>query len=109
MAACSNIEVFLDSSSGTYTLTMSDIENAGSGSSDNCAVSSLAVNRDTFDCSDAGGSVSIELTVSDASGNSDNCLFDVAVHDLTAPVALCSGTIASGLFFRLCVVACLAA
>lgn len=83
-ALCQNTVVQLDAS-GNASILASTIN---AGSIDNCAISNLAVNPSSFNCSDLGSN-SVTLTVTDVSGNSSTCSANVTVQDLLAPTALC--------------------
>ncbi len=84
-ALCLGITVELDAS-GTVTITAGDIDD---GSSDNCGIDTMTVSPDTFDCSDVGTPVSVTLTVTDESGNTDTCIALVTVEDNIDPTAVC--------------------
>jgi hypothetical protein len=81
-----NITVYLDGN-GDASVTASQINNS---SSDNCTIASTTVNPDGFDCSDAGNTVQVVLTVTDGAGNSSTCTAQVSILDTIPPVALCS-------------------
>ncbi len=83
-AICQDLTVQLDAN-GNGSIVPSNVDN---GSSDNCGVSSLALNIDTFDCNDIGANTVI-LTVDDGNGNSDTCTAIVTVEDNIAPTAIC--------------------
>jgi len=76
VAACRDIDVYLDPATGIATITASDIDN---GSYDNCTIASLSVSRTEFNCTDLGANAVI-LTVTDAAGNSSTCEATVTVH-----------------------------
>ncbi len=90
---CQNVSVFLDAN-GQASITTTDIDN---GSSDNCTAQgnlTLSLDQTTFDCTDAGQTVSVVLTVTDECGNSANCTADVTVNDDSGPsVANCPSNI----------------
>lgn len=75
VAVCKNITAQLDSD-GTVTITPSDIDN---GSTDNCGIQSLTIDKDYFDC-DELGSHTVTLTVEDNIGNIDTCYASVLVE-----------------------------
>jgi hypothetical protein len=85
-AACTDITVFLDAS-GMATIVAGDVD---AGSADNCAIDTLTVSPDTFDCSDTGASVAVTLTVTDTSGNTASCVAMVTVEDTISPTAVCT-------------------
>ncbi|SMD44234.1 gliding motility-associated C-terminal domain-containing protein [Aquiflexum balticum DSM 16537] len=76
-------ELFLDEN-GTATLTASQVDG---GSTDNCAVASIAVNKTTFNCADLGDN-EVVLTVRDAAGNESAVTVTVKVTDEIPPVIL---------------------
>ena len=61
------------------------------GSSDNCGIDSLYLNRSTFTCSDIGNST-VRMYVRDRAGNLDSCTAQVQVVDAAAPVLNCPVT-----------------
>jgi hypothetical protein len=78
-----NIDVTLDAN-GEATITAAQINN---GSSDNCTAAgalTLSLDVDSFDCSDEGANV-VNLTVTDAEGNSASAPATVTVTDATDP------------------------
>lgn len=81
---CNNPSLILNSA-GLAVLTVADVDN---GSSDNCMLSSLSIDRDNFSCADVGLNL-VLLTASDANGNLSSCLSNVSVLDTQAPNALC--------------------
>ncbi|MCB8994794.1 MAG: hypothetical protein H6538_04220, partial [Bacteroidales bacterium] len=86
-AVCQNISVNLDGS-GNATITPAMINN---GSSDNCTAAgalTLALDKTSFTCADAGANT-VTLTVTDASGNASTCTATVTIIDNTAPTAVC--------------------
>ncbi|MEM6271648.1 MAG: HYR domain-containing protein, partial [Bacteroidota bacterium] len=83
-AVCQNIAVNLDAS-GNASITAADIDG---GSTDNCAIASIAANPTNFDCSNLGNNT-VTLTVTDVNGNVSTCTARVRVRDRIAPVALC--------------------
>jgi hypothetical protein len=83
-ASCQDISVCLDAN-GNAVVDASEIDN---GSTDNCGSPGLQVSPSSFTC-DELGSNPITLTVTDASGNSDQCTATVTVEDCAAPTASC--------------------
>jgi len=67
IAACQNINVYLDAA-GNASIVAADVDNS---SSDNCGSPNLGIDIDTFDCSNVGTPVTVTLTVTDGSSNSD--------------------------------------
>ena len=76
--------VYLDAN-GQATVSVADVDN---GSSDNCGITSLTVNPNTFDCSHIGTN-QVTVTATDGSGNSAMGMATVTVLDTTAPTAIC--------------------
>ncbi|MDE5420216.1 HYR domain-containing protein, partial [Labilibaculum sp. DW002] len=85
VANCQNIIVQLDAS-GNATITGDDIDNL---STDNCGITSKIVVPNSFDCTDIGSTVPVTLTVTDAFGNTDDCVAQVTVQDNIDPNAIC--------------------
>ncbi|MBS1547058.1 MAG: HYR domain-containing protein, partial [Bacteroidetes bacterium] len=82
-AVCQNITVSLGAG-GTVTITPAMV---GANSTDNCSGAlTLALSQTTFSST---GSYSVQLTVTDASGNSSTCTSTITVVDNTPPVAFC--------------------
>ena len=89
VAVAQNLTVYLDPT-GNVSITASQVDN---GSSDDCAVASLALDNMAFDCADIGTPVTVTLTVTDGSGNTDTATATITVLDNTAPGSLsASGT-----------------
>jgi len=82
--ACQDITIQLDEF-GDATITANDVDE---GSSDPCGLTSLAIDIDTFDCSNVGPN-NVTLTATDIYGNTSTCVAVVTVEDVTAPVAIC--------------------
>ncbi|MGB0978824.1 MAG: HYR domain-containing protein, partial [Croceimicrobium sp.] len=72
--------VYLDAS-GSATIATTDINN---GSTDNCSISTYALNISSFTCSNVGQNL-VTLTVTDANGNSANGGAIVTVLDTISP------------------------
>ena len=85
VAVCRNITVYLDST-GSVIVPGDSLDG---GSTDNCGVTSFSVTPGTFSCLDVGSNL-VVLTVSDTSGNTDNCFASVRVEDTIPPVAVCN-------------------
>lgn len=81
---CQNATVFLEQT-GQVTISPSAIDN---GSYDNCQITSMTLDKTTFDCIDIGVNV-VTMTVSDGSGNDSNCTAQVTVIDTISPDASC--------------------
>ena len=84
VAVCQDITVPLDAT-GNATITVADVDG---GSFDNCAIDTISIDIDTFDCSDVGPN-DVTLTVTDIYGNVSSCIAVVTIEDVTAPVAVC--------------------
>jgi len=84
-AVCQDITVQLDAS-GTATIIADDVNG---GSSDACGISTIAIDIDTFDCSNVGPN-DVTLTVTDVNGNINSCIAVVTVEEENAiPMAVC--------------------
>ncbi|MBO3700904.1 hypothetical protein J4E76_20755, partial [Fabibacter sp. E12] len=82
-AIAQNLEVFLDQD-GVASITTSQIDN---GSSDNCGIASITLDRDTFGCGDLGEQT-VTLTVTDTNGNSATATATITVTDNIAPIVV---------------------
>ncbi|MDX2361589.1 MAG: HYR domain-containing protein [Crocinitomicaceae bacterium] len=80
MVVCQDINAYLDAT-GNVTIAASDVDG---GSTDNCSTPILSINPSTFDCSTVGP-YAVELTATDASGNTSICGATVTVMDTIAP------------------------
>ncbi|BFP39695.1 hypothetical protein FGF1_05400 [Flavobacteriaceae bacterium GF1] len=87
-SGCQDITVELNTS-GSATITTSDIDN---GSSDNSGVVSLSLDETSFGCSDVGDNT-VTLTVSDGSNNTATCAATVTVEDKIQPTATCKTSV----------------
>ncbi|MBI1288207.1 MAG: HYR domain-containing protein, partial [Flavobacteriales bacterium] len=84
VASCTPVVVQIGAN-GTVTIAPEDVD---LNSSDNCAIDNLALDQDTFDCSEVGSNT-VTLTVTDVNGNSSSCTAQVIVEENIPPVALC--------------------
>ncbi len=84
IVVCQDIIVALDAS-GAATIAAADIDN---GSSDNCSIASLVLDKTSFDCSEVGDHT-VTLTVTDEHGNSNSCTANVEIIDNINPIAIC--------------------
>jgi hypothetical protein len=75
--------VYLDAN-GSASISTSDINN---GSSDNCSISSISLDKTAFSCSDLGDNT-VTLTVTDGSNNSSTGTATVTVKDAIAPTVI---------------------
>ncbi len=80
-----NITVQLDANN-TVSITTADIDN---GSSDNCGIASMSIDKNTFDCTSVGENT-VTLTITDVNGNSASATAIVTVEELVAPLANCA-------------------
>jgi hypothetical protein len=78
-----NITVYLDTL-GVVSITPALLDSA---SADNCVIANRAISKSTFDCSNKGDNT-VELTVTDSSGNVQSVFTNVHVLDTIAPVAV---------------------
>jgi gliding motility-associated-like protein len=83
-AVCRDITVALDEN-GEVSITAAQINN---GSYDNCAIDTIVISRDHFDCTDLGPNT-IQLIVTDVHGLKDTCTAVVTVIDPIAPEVTC--------------------
>lgn len=90
VVSCKDFAVVLDAT-GNATINVSDI--LAAVPTDNCAIASVTLSRNTFTCADLG-SVTVTVTVTDASGNTANCNSTVTVTDPT-PAPFDAGSDAS--------------
>ena len=82
-AVAQDLTVQLDAS-GTASILASEVDN---GSSDNCSIASLSLDVTEFTCADLGANT-VNLTVTDQSGNEDSTTATVTVEDVTNPAAV---------------------
>ena len=85
LVTAQNITIYINSS-GTASITAAQVT---AGSSDNCAVASAVLSKSNFDCNNLGSN-SVNLTVSDGSGNFRTVSASVTVLDTIRPIALIS-------------------
>ena len=81
VVACKDITVQLDANGGV-SITAANLDN---GSTDNCGIASLEIDRAEFSCADVGF-VPVTLTVTDIHGNAAICVAQVNVIDSVPPV-----------------------
>ncbi len=70
---------------GNVSITPEDIDN---GSNDACGIASLALDIDSFTCSEVGDNT-VVLTVTDNNGNVSTATANVIVEDNVAPIITC--------------------
>ncbi len=83
-AVCQNITVQLNAA-GTANIVAGDVDG---GSTDACGTPTLSIDVNSFNCTNIGTNV-VTLTVTDASGNTDNCTSTVTVEDNVPPTPVC--------------------
>jgi gliding motility-associated-like protein len=83
-ALCKDITVYLDMT-GEVTINAEDIDN---GSTDNCGLSNIEIDKTEFDCSHLGVNT-VTLTAIDDAGNTSTCTATVTVLDNIDPVLDC--------------------
>lgn len=83
-AICRDITVYLNAL-GRASITVAEIDN---GSSDNCAIDRMWLDKTSFNCSNVGEN-RVRLTVTDKSENSSYCDAIVTVLDTIPPEAIC--------------------
>lgn len=81
-----NITIDLDAD-GNASIVPADVDN---GSSDNCGIDHLELDKVSFTCADLGDNI-VNLTVYDVNGNSASAPATVTVHDVTPPVITVTG------------------
>jgi len=83
-AVCQDLTVQLDGN-GNASITPSQVDN---GSTDACGIATLALDIDSFDCSDVGANT-VTLLVTDVNSNGSTCTATITVEDNVPPVAVC--------------------
>lgn len=84
VANCQDILINL-SDSGNQSIIASQVDD---NSSDACGIASFLLSKTEFDCTDLGDET-VQLTVTDNSGNTSTCQATVTTTDITAPIAQC--------------------
>jgi hypothetical protein len=84
-ASCEPLILLELDPSGQATLSADEVD---AGSLDNCEVADLSLNQTTFSCTDLGMQT-VELTVTDNSGNISACTTELQITDVSKPLALC--------------------
>jgi hypothetical protein len=82
-AIAQNVDLYLDAT-GNASTSVAQVNN---GSYDNCAIQSIDLSRENFDCSTVGANT-VMLTVTDVNGNTSTASAVVNVHDNIAPNAI---------------------
>ncbi len=68
---------------GAATISPLDIDD---GSSDNCGIQNIVLDRTQFTCADAGDTITVTLTVTDVVGLTDTCKTNISIKDPLPPV-----------------------
>ena len=84
VASCRDTAIYLDNL-GSAAIVAADIDG---GSSDNCAIGSIAASQTAFSCADVGPN-NVILTVTDVNGNISSCVAEVTVIDTLIPSFNC--------------------
>jgi len=84
-ASCKNITVQV-SDGQPVVITAADVFDS---SIENCGVTTMSIDRNTFTCADIGQVVTVQLTITDNSGNISRCDAHVTVEGTLAPIANC--------------------
>ncbi|MCR9287925.1 T9SS type A sorting domain-containing protein [Saprospiraceae bacterium] len=84
VVTCKDATIQLDAT-GNVILSPFKVYNS---TSDNCAIATLSVSPNTFDCMDIG-THTVTLTATDYGGNPATCTATVTVEDTMAPIAKC--------------------
>jgi len=82
-----NYTLELDTTASTVLLAGNIITNA----TDNCAIADTALSQTTFDCSNIGNPVSVNVTLTDVSGNTNIQQAIITVVDNIEPKIVCLG------------------
>lgn len=69
-------------SSGNASITAADLDD---GSFDNCGIASMAIDKNSFNCADAGSTFQVQLTITDQNGLSASAFARVNVSDSNLP------------------------
>ncbi len=85
VASCQSTEIFVNADN----IALLDAESINNNSFDNCSNLIYTVSQSEFNCDDLG-QVMVELTVTDQSGNSDNCSTMITISDNSNPQAECA-------------------
>nr|WP_321233009.1 GEVED domain-containing protein [uncultured Psychroserpens sp.] len=80
-AVCQNITVQLDNT-GNAVIVATDVDG---GSTDDMAITNYSIDINSFNCSNVGTPVDVNLTVTDAENQTDTCIATVTVVDEVAP------------------------
>ncbi|MBX2827970.1 MAG: choice-of-anchor B family protein [Flavobacteriaceae bacterium] len=81
VAVCQDFTAELDSN-GQVIVAGSDVDG---GSSDDSGSYTVTLSENSFDCSDIGAPITVDVTVTDPSGNTDTCTTSITVEDNMGP------------------------
>ncbi|MEL7119273.1 MAG: T9SS type A sorting domain-containing protein [Bacteroidota bacterium] len=84
IAVCQDITMQLNEA-GFNTISASQVNN---GSTDNCGIASMTLDKTLFDCSDPIDN-EVTLSITDFSNNTSSCTANVRLEDNVNPVAFC--------------------
>ena len=87
-AICEGVLPIQLNANGTVIIAAADLND---GSSDACGNLSFSASQTVFTCDDVGNTM-VTLTVTDANGNTDQCITFVGTADVTPPSAICQNT-----------------
>ena len=90
-AVCQDATVSLDAN-GSAVITVATIDNSSAAT---CGLSSISVDIDTVNCSNAGTPVTATLTVIDINNDTATCSASVTVADTTKPAITCPADFAT--------------
>ena len=74
----------LDEFGSDISITAEDIDN---GSTDNCEIASISIDKNTFDCANLGENT-VTLTVTDVNGNVSTATTTITIQDVTSPIVI---------------------
>ncbi len=97
IAIAQNVTIQLDAN-GTASINATQVNN---GSTDNCGIANISIDKTTFDCSNVGSNT-VVLTVTDVNGNSNTTTATVTVVDAIAPSIVAPANINQGTDAGLC-------
>ncbi|HMQ47562.1 MAG TPA: choice-of-anchor Q domain-containing protein [Saprospiraceae bacterium] len=80
-----NLNADLDQISGQVMLYATDFDN---GSTASCGLQTLSINQDLFTCNEVGIN-EVMFTITDINGNSDECITQLSIRDLSKPAITC--------------------
>lgn len=81
LVLCNNVTITLNNN-GQISIGAQDVD---AGSTDNCEIDTMFLDKYDFTCADVGEEVDVTLTVVDVNGNSNSCTAVITVEDHTAP------------------------